>query len=75
MKYWLGIAAGALAGGLSAPVGALIAFGVAATSDLSGIGLLFSAGGLLGALPAVVLTGAALGATVGGLTARLFRLR
>ena len=75
MRYTVGIVAGALAGAVSAPVGALIALGIAATSDLSGLGLLLSAGGVLGTLPVVALVGAVLGAVLGALTARLFPSR
>ena len=76
MRYTIGIVAGALAGAVSAPVGALIALAVAATSDLSGgLGLLLSAGGVLGTLPVVALVGAILGAILGGLAARILPSR
>lgn len=68
----MGVLAGALAGAFSAPIGALIMLGFVATSDISGLGLLFSAGGLLGAIPIVILAGALLGALLGWLVARVF---
>ncbi len=73
MRYALGIVAGGLAGATAAPLGAVIALGIAATSDLSGLGLLLSLGGVLGTLPAVILAGLVLGALIGGVTARFMR--
>ncbi|MDQ3327217.1 MAG: hypothetical protein M3506_01650 [Chloroflexota bacterium] len=73
MRYALGIVAGGLAGAAAAPLGAVIALGIAATSDLSGLGLLLSLGGVLGTLPAVILAGLVLGGLIGGATAGVMR--
>lgn len=71
MRYVLGMVAGGLAGALAAPLGAIVALGIAATSDISGLTLLLSLGGVLGVLPLVALIGLALGMVVGAVTAAL----
>ncbi|MDP9353659.1 MAG: hypothetical protein M3P51_19240 [Chloroflexota bacterium] len=71
MRYALGMVAGGLAGALSAPLGAIVALGIAATSDISGLTLLLSLGGVLGVLPLVALIGLVLGMVVGAVTAAL----
>ena len=71
MRYALGMVAGGLSGALAAPLGAVVALGIAATSDLSGLTLLLSLGGVLGVLPLVMLIGLVLGMLIGAVTAAL----
>ncbi len=73
MRYALGITAGAVAGGVCAVVGAVVALVVAATADVSGLTVLFSAAGVLAALPVVFIIGAVLGGFIGWLLAHGFR--
>lgn len=71
MRYALGMVAGGLSGAIAAPLGAAIALGIAATSDISGLSLLLSLGGVIGVLPLVALIGLVLGMVIGALTAAL----
>ena len=72
--YLLGGLVGAVAGAVSALLGSLVTIVLAVFGDLS-FGTLFevlSFAGVLGSLPVVLLLGAAAGAVVGLLLARLF---
>ena len=73
MRYALGMVAGGLTGVLAAPLGAAIALGIAATSDISSIGLLLSLGGVFGALPVVALSGLFVGLLIGAIAAHFIR--
>ncbi|MEJ7653697.1 MAG: hypothetical protein WKH64_10350 [Chloroflexia bacterium] len=70
MRYAHSIVAGAAAGAVCAPAGAVFAL---IFSDISGWGLLFSLNAVTTTLPIVLLFGAVLGALLGYSTARVFR--
>lgn len=72
MRLAVGMLAGGLTGLLAAPLGAAVALGIAATSDISGLGLLLSLGGTLGALPGIAAGGLLLGLLIGALVSYLF---